>query len=124
MIQPLLTSDILILSSKGKFPAYFAVQRAAQGLFESESHLHQIFSPIVEFLCSGSLSPMPPAFLGRKAFSHLSRAHFRFGPELPQRKLRCSCLMALRTHFGAARMEIMGKGYILLSEGRQNNGGY
>ena len=103
--EPLLISDILILSSKGKFLAYFAVHKTAQGVLEFESHLHQIFAPIVLLLCSGSLSPIPPAFLGRQAFSHLTRAHFQFGPELPHKKLHCSCLIFLRTHFGAASIE-------------------
>lgn len=105
--EPLLTSDIWIRSSKGRFLAYFVVHRAAQGMLGFESHFHHIFAPIIIFLCSGSLSPMPPAFLGRQAFSHLTKAHFRFGPELPHRKLRCSYLIALSTHFGAAMIENM-----------------
>ena len=103
--DPLLVSDIRILSSKGKFLEYLAVQSLAQGVLKFESHRHHIFAPMVLLLCSGSLSPMPPAIRGRQTFSHRRRAHFLFGPELPHRKFLYRFLMALRTHLGAAKME-------------------
>lgn len=85
MAEPVLISVILILSSMGQLLAYLAVQREAHGVLGWASHLHQIFAPIDLLLCSGSLRPMPPAFLGKQTLSHFINAHLRLWPELPHR---------------------------------------
>lgn len=108
--EPIITSDMRIISSRGLLLAYFAVHSEAHGVLGNASHLHHILAPIALFLCSGSLSPIPPAFLGKQTLSHLTRAHLWLGHELPHKKLRWRFFISLRTHLGTAVIEKIYKG--------------